>query len=166
MKMEYKFYLKKVLVSLLPWLVAALILVYLLTESLMTSLIVGVLACILIFVVKRAILRSKQKAAISTLLGLGSLLKDNTEVVLEDGNYWSTGIMDQMGVKFYCMVNFSENGLSIKVPTIYRKQLIQINTEKLQAIEFNSDNSALIEFCNGTRTTLPWKSSFNNFIEE
>lgn len=162
MNKNLKGFIEKTISSLIPWFFISLIFVFFLSESLTLSLLMGSVVVVIIFLIKRQIVKNKQKHAIRDFVKFCEISKDNTKISFDETGEWCTGLMETSNVKFFCMVNVDNRLLRMKLPTLYRKKMLTIDKNLIKLVCKKTDEGrVLIEIGpHNKEIIIPWRESF------
>lgn len=168
MKRSLKSLVEKTITSFIPWLFITVLVFYYVFESTIIAAFSGILVVVLMFIAKRWFIKSKQKSVISGLVEQSQFIDDNIDISFNDEGNWCSGIMELRGVKFFCMTSCNKDGLALKLPTLYRRKSIVVKVQDFELIEspVNSGNALIKLRHNGDKLSLPWKSTFNEYLSK
>lgn len=166
MKANLRSLVEKTVTSLIPWLFITLIVFYFVYESVIMAGLSAIFVVITMFIVKRSLIKRKQKQVLSGLLELGEFLDDKIEISFDDNENWCSGIMELRDVKFFCMITFDASGLKLKLPTLFRRETFFVSVNNIDSLKWPEKNGRVnIRFSNvEIEITVPWKNSFDKFV--
>ena len=162
MNQTLRVFIEKAVTSLIPWFFIVFLTVFVIGESYMLSLMMAILGFFIALLIKRQIIKNKQRHAISDLVIFFEFSSDNTKISFDKTGEWCSGLMEINNVKFFCMVNVDDRLLRIKLPTLYRKKLLSINKSLVLLVEKRKDEGrVLIEIGPHKKgIIIPWMESF------